>query len=41
MILTAAFEFNSDQSPLVKKRPSDDMELSEVHVLHLAGPALL
>ncbi|XP_064404076.1 translocation protein SEC63 homolog [Halichondria panicea] len=30
MILTAAFEFNSDQSPLVKKRPSDDMELSEI-----------
>ncbi len=30
MILAAAFEFNSDQSQLVKKRPSDDMELSEV-----------
>lgn len=31
MILAAAFEFNPDQSPSIKKRPSDDMELSEVH----------
>ena len=37
MILTAAFEFNSDQSPLIKKRPSDDMELSEVCITLLIG----
>ena len=47
MILTAAFEFNPEQSPLVKHRPSDDLELSEVvyimpvtysHSVNYSGP---
>ena len=30
MILTAAFEFNKDMSPLLPSRPSDNMELSKI-----------
>ena len=31
-ILTSASEFNPQMSQVVKARPSDDLELSEVHV---------